>query len=249
MAEIHPRTATRRTATLCGLGAFLAVTLATLSPAAAVLKPHPEDDDRKASALTSHGDSDKDRDRDRDKDKDKKAPVAAAPKLSISVDNGRTAAQEGDRLTYTVTVNNIGTDKAHGLDLTQSLPTGLHFVSADGHGTAAKGQVHWTVDVPAGKKATFHTTAEVRATPEDLLRLATVACASTKGDDKPLVCATHSDQLPAGAAAAEAARAAADPASRLWYAVAVAGLLALVLAGMLFLRRSRRRAGARRSSS
>ncbi|WP_406318803.1 DUF11 domain-containing protein [Streptosporangium sp. NBC_01639] len=236
MAEIHPRTATRRTATLCGLGAFLAVTLATLSPAAAVLKPHPEDDDRKASALTSHG------------DKDKKAP-AAAPKLSISVDNGRTAAQEGDRLTYTVTVNNIGTDKARGLDLTQSLPTGLHFVSADGHGTAAEGQVHWTVDVPAGKKATFHTTAEVRATPEDLLRLATVACASTKGDDKPLVCATHSDQLPAGAAAAEAARAAAEPASRLWYAVAVAGLLALMLAGMLLLRRSRRRAGARRSSS
>ncbi|MFJ2030380.1 hypothetical protein [Streptosporangium sp. NPDC087985] len=225
MAEVRPSTAQRRAAALCGLGVFLVVALAPPSSAAPALKPHPEDNSRKTA-------------------------VAAAPRLSISVDNGRTAVKEGDRLTYTVTVHNIGTSKVRGLNLTQSLPTGLHFVSADGHGTADKGQVRWTVDVPAGKDATFHTTAEVQATPEDLLRLATVACASTQADDKPLVCATHSDQLPAGAAAEKAAREAAEPATgRLWSAGAGVGLLALALAGMLAIRRFRPRAGLRRSSS
>ncbi|MFI6453805.1 hypothetical protein ACIBF6_19865 [Streptosporangium amethystogenes] len=213
---------TRRAAALCGLGAVLVVTLATPS-AAFALKPHPDD-------------------------KEGKAAVMAAPKLSIGIDNGQTAAEKGDRFTYTVTVNNIGTDRARGLRITQSLPTGLHFVSADGRGRAETGQVLWTADVPAGEKAVFHTVAEVRDTPQDLLRLATVACASVKTEDKPLVCATHSDRLPAGAAAEAAAHEAANPVtSRLWYAGAGAGLLALAV--LLVLRRTRLRRHPARSSS
>ncbi|MFC7645278.1 hypothetical protein ACFQX6_35065 [Streptosporangium lutulentum] len=125
------------------------------------------------------------------------ASAGEVPRLSISVDNGRTATQEGDRLTYTVTVRNIGTAGARDLHLTQSLPPGLKFVSADGHGTVRKGQVVWSANLGAGKDVTFHTTAKVQATPDHLLRLATVACASTGADAKPIVCATHSDQLPA----------------------------------------------------
>ncbi|AWS40597.1 DUF11 domain-containing protein [Streptosporangium sp. 'caverna'] len=165
------------------------------------------------------------------------------PRLSISVDNGRTAAQEGDRLTYTVTVRNIGTAGARNLHLTQSLPPGLKFVSTDGHGAVRHGQIVWSADVRAGKDVTFHTTAKVQDTPDQLLRLATVACASTGADAKPIVCATHSDELPAGAAAAEAARLAANPATgTLRYVLMGIGLLIVAVAGTLVARRARRQA-------
>ena len=165
------------------------------------------------------------------------------PRLSISVDNGRTAAQEGDRLTYTVTVHNLGTAGARNLHLTQSLPPGLKFVSTDGHGTVRHGQIVWSADVGAGKDVTFHTTAKVEATPDHLLRLATVACASTGAEAKPIVCATHSDELPAGAAAAEAARRAASPAtSPLRYILVGIGLLVVAVAGTLVALRARRHA-------
>lgn len=212
---------TRCAAALCGLGAALVVPLAAPS-AAFALRPHPDG-------------------------KEGKVPVVAAPTLSISIDNGETTAEKGDRFTYTVTVNNIGTDRARELRITQSLPTGLHFVSADGQGRAKEGQVLWTADVPAGEKAVFHTVAEVRDTPQDLLRLATIACASVQ-EDSPLVCATHSDRLPAGAAAEAAAHDAATLApSRLWYAGAGAGLLALTV--LLALRRIKLRRHLRQSPS
>ncbi|MGJ6962644.1 hypothetical protein ACSDR0_12105 [Streptosporangium sp. G11] len=174
-----------------------------------------------------------------------KIGAAAPPTLSIDVDNGRTSAEKGDRLTYTVTVRNIGATDARGLRLTQSLPDGLRFVSADRGGRARAGEVTWAVDLKAGGNAAFHTTGEVRDTPPDLLRLATVACASAMKDDRPIVCATHSDLLPAGAAAeakAKAARAPAPAVNRLWYAGAGAGLLVLVLTGVLTVRHTRRRA-------
>ncbi|SNT01896.1 conserved repeat domain-containing protein [Streptosporangium subroseum] len=171
------------------------------------------------------------------------ASAGNVPRLSISVDNGRTAAQEGDRLTYTVTVRNIGTAGARNLHLTQSLPPGLKFVSADGHGAVRHGQIVWSADVRAGKDVTFHTTAKVQDTPDQLLRLATVACASTGADAKPIVCATHSDELPAGAAAAEAARLAAHPATgTLRYVLMGIGLLIVAVAGTLVARRTRRQA-------
>ncbi|MER6825864.1 hypothetical protein ABT352_07740 [Streptosporangium sp. NPDC000563] len=225
-----PSTGPRRAAAVCGLGAAMVVALAAPSSAASVLKPHPEGPESRGE----------------------KAAAGGVPSLSISIDNGRTAAEEGDRLTYTVKVRNTGATRVRELDLTQTLPTGLRFVSADGQGSASKGQVRWSVDVPPGKEATFHTVAEVGATPADLLRLASIACASIEGNDRPIVCATHSDQLPAGAAAAEAEHVAAHPvSSRLGYVGmgAAAALSVLVLAGLLLLRRSRRGRHLREPSS
>ena len=155
------------------------------------------------------------------------------PRLSISVDNGRTAAQEGDQLTYTVTVHNIGTAGARNLHPTKSLPPGLKFVSADGHGAVRHGQIVWSADVGAGKDVTFHTTAKVQDTPDHPLRLATVACASTGAEAKPIVCATHSDQRPAGAAATEAAACRPVRQRAPWYVLVGVGLLAVVVAGTL----------------
>ncbi|MEU4829852.1 hypothetical protein [Streptosporangium sp. NPDC023615] len=235
---VRPFAGARRAAVLCALGTALAV--APPSPGASASDPKPRDAGTEAKDAGPEA---------KDEKPETKAVAGDAPSLSIDIDNGRTSVEEGDRLTYVVTVRNTGTSRVRGLDLTQSLPPGLTFVSADGHGTATKERVRWTADVPAGKAVTFRTVAEVGATPEDLLRLASIACASTEGSDRPIVCATHSDQLPAGAAAAEAAHVTAHPVtSRLWYVAGGAGLLALVLVVLPVVRRGRGRRRLRRSS-
>lgn len=63
--------------------------------------------------------------------------AAIAPQLSIAVDNGRTTAAAGDKLTYTIAVHNLGTADIADLHVSQSMPTGLKFTSAD---SAGKGE-------------------------------------------------------------------------------------------------------------
>jgi len=140
-----------------------------------------------------------------------KIGAPAGPQLSIAVDNGQTSAVVGDKMGYTISVQNLGTTAVDKLWVTQSVPTGLTFVSADPEGTEPhNGTVTWSLDLKATDAATFHTTMTVGATPADLLRLATVACAGVSKDGTPIVCASDSDQLPAGADA-EASQAAMNP--------------------------------------
>ena len=67
-----------------------------------------------------------------------------SPRLSISVTDGQTAVKPGDQLTYLVSVQNGGMRNVPNLTITQTLPPGLKFVSASGHGAAAGGQVSWS---------------------------------------------------------------------------------------------------------
>jgi uncharacterized repeat protein (TIGR01451 family) len=161
----------------------------------------------------------------------KPSAEATGPLLSIAVDNGRTAVAAGDELTYTVKVRNLGTTETKQLEISQSLPAGLTFVSADHGGAARDGRVTWSVDLKPGQESPLATVARVGETPSELLRLATVACATAKGGSKPLVCATHSDLLPAGAAAGRVHQ--STPA-----------LVVLGLAAVLLIRRRRRRRAA-----
>ncbi|MCX5065921.1 DUF11 domain-containing protein [Micromonospora lupini] len=165
----------------------------------------------------------------------------AGPLLSITVDDGRTEAAAGDELTYRLTVRNLGTGKVSGIKVSQSLPTGLTLVSADRGGKARDGAVTWATDLKVGQESTFTTVARVGDTPKDLLRLATVACATAKGGTKPLVCATHSDLLPAGVVAPAVEDAGI---SWLWSAGAAAALLIIGLGVFVLLRRNRRRRAA-----
>jgi len=165
-----------------------------------------------------------------------------APQLSIAVDNGHTTAAAGDRLTYTISVQNLGTAEVADLHVTQSMPTGLKFVSADSAGTAKAGSVHWTLDLKTAGETKVHSTMTVADTPRELLRMATVACASTSADDPPIVCASHSDQLPAGAAAeAASARSAAPSPDGLnpWYLALGLGVIVAALIVVLVIRRRR----------
>jgi uncharacterized repeat protein (TIGR01451 family) len=196
----------------------------------------------------------------------------SAPQLSISIDNGKTAVSPGDTLRYTLTIRNVGSTDVHGLVVTQTIPGGSSLRSADAKGTLRSGTVSWKADVKAASAITFHTTVAVRDPPKDLLRLATVACAALSAKDAPLVCASHSDLLPAGAvsqgaeptsgeapgsaaagasalpgASASAAASSAPAADRsrpIWWLIGGGAVVLIIAAvGVLLLRRGRQRQG------
>jgi uncharacterized repeat protein (TIGR01451 family) len=127
-------------------------------------------------------------------------PAAGQPGLTISVNDGRVAAKAGDRLSYTVTVRDTGTVAAPRLKITQTMSTGLTFISASDHGVAGNGRVVWSAGLRAGGIQTFRVAAKVTETPATLMRLAAVACVELAGSSRPVVCAAHLDRLPAAAA-------------------------------------------------
>ena len=175
------------------------------------------------------------------------AHLPRVPGLRISIGDGRTMAQVGDRLTYTVLVQNSGAHRSPPLKITQTMPAGLRFVAASNHGVVKAGSVTWHADVPAGGRDTFSLRAQVTRSAARQSRLAAVACADLAGSRTPIVCAAHLDRLP-GAPAATSGRRAATPGARTLpsYAVGTLAVLAaavLVILGTLRVRVRRRRAG------
>jgi uncharacterized repeat protein (TIGR01451 family) len=151
------------------------------------------------------------------------AVAASTPQLGIAISNGHTSALVGDHLDYVVTVRNLAATAVRGLRITQTVPPGLHGVSAGEKGTDRPGTITWTAGMAANSSLTFHWSAVVDVTPKNLLRLAAVVCAADGRQVRPLVCATHSDQLAAGAAATAALAAAAPTktSQRIWDRTAV----------------------------
>jgi uncharacterized repeat protein (TIGR01451 family) len=168
----------------------------------------------------------------------------AAPQLSIAISDGAEEAAAGDELRYTIDVENLGTTDAFDLTITQTVPEGLTFSSADNGGGLEASAVRWGIQLKAGESTTLVTTMTVGETPAELLRLATVACALPTPTDPPIVCASDSDILPAGIAAEEAGEAVADGGAdvRGWItAASVAGGAVVVVAVVVVLLIRRRR--------
>jgi uncharacterized repeat protein (TIGR01451 family) len=170
------------------------------------------------------------------------AATKPAPQLSIAIDNGRTSAAAGDTLDYAITIRNLGTADVVGLTVTQSMPTGLSLEAADSAGTEQAGGVSWTMDLATAGEAVLHSSMTVTDTPPELLRLATVACASMSVTGPPIVCAAHSDQLPAGASAAAAAAAASSPGLLRWYVVGGIAVVLVAVSVVVLVRRRTARA-------
>ncbi len=175
------------------------------------------------------------------------ARLPRVPGLRISIGDGRTVAQVGDRLTYTVLVQNSGARKSPPLKIIQTLPAGLRFVAASSHGVVKAGSVIWYADLPAGGKDTFTLQAQVTRLAGRQSRLGAVACAALAGSRTPIVCAAHLDRLPGAPAAAPGRRAATSATSTLpSYAAGLLAVLAaavLVIVASLRVRVRRRRAG------
>ena len=177
------------------------------------------------------------------------ARLPRVPGLRISIGDGRTTVQAGDRLTYTVLVQNSGARRSPPLKITQTLPPGLRFVSASRHGVAKAGSVTWHADhLPAGAKDTFSLQAQVTRSAARQSRLAAVACAALAGSRTPIVCAAHLDRLPGAPAAASGRRATTAASTLPSYAIGVLAVLAaavlVILSGLrVRVRVRRRRAG------
>jgi uncharacterized repeat protein (TIGR01451 family) len=167
--------------------------------------------------------------------------------LSIGVTDSRQRVQAGDLVTYAVKVDNIGKRNAPRLRIVQTLPAGLKLISASRHPAMHAGQLTWRLSLAAGHTSKFRVVGKVGKTPQQLLRLATIACATTGGSTRPIVCAAHSDELPAGAvAAAHASQAAgaksAGPAAGYLRPAGAVLVLAIVAGGGFLLIRRRRTA-------
>jgi uncharacterized repeat protein (TIGR01451 family) len=171
------------------------------------------------------------------------------PQLSIAVDDGHDFAAAGDTLSYRITVTNLGATSVNGLRITQTVPDVAKLVSSDHGGRSAARTVSWQVDLTPGGKATRQTTVAVAKTlPGDLLRLAIVACARTTAKAPPTVCASDSDQLPAGTIADQQDGVPDQPTAAIgaWWplpgGIVLGGLLlAMVIAVVIILRRHARR--------
>jgi uncharacterized repeat protein (TIGR01451 family) len=111
--------------------------------------------------------------------------VVAQPDLQAAVTDGTLAANSGDTLTYTVTVNNNGNQEATGLTLTDTLPGGTTFVSASGGGAELAGVVTWTAaSLAAGASLSRTLTVTVNpAGPGSLVNTVDVADDGTNGAD------------------------------------------------------------------
>lgn len=79
------------------------------------------------------------------------------PELSfnktLSAESGSYAnvVEPGERLTYAITVQNNGTDRAVDVPVVDTLPATTTFVSADNGGAYANGLVNWTIDLEPGQ--------------------------------------------------------------------------------------------------
>jgi uncharacterized repeat protein (TIGR01451 family) len=180
-----------------------------------------------------------------------KGHAARAPRqpgLTISVNDGRVAAQAGDRLSYTVTVRDTGTVAAPHLKVTQTMSAGLTFLSASAHGVARNGRVTWSASLPVGGTRAFHVVTRVTKTPATLLRLAAVACVELPGSSRPVICAAHLDRLPAAAAQA-ASRSGGSGGSGVGAAAYTAAGLAALALGLLGAVAARRRGRSRRPAA
>ena len=84
--------------------------------------------------------------------------AAAAPDLVLSKDDGLDVVTAGQRITYTLTISNVGTQGATGVEVSDELPEHTTFVAAsDGGGETSSGSgvVTWpTFDLPAGDAVT-----------------------------------------------------------------------------------------------
>jgi hypothetical protein len=216
---------------LAGAG-FVTTLLVTASPfapqaAAAVLSP-PVAASAKPTVATSAS---------------ARATTPAGPALSIGVSDGTNTAKPGELLSYRVNIRNIGSASAPPLEVALTLPPAFKLLSASGDAAQAAGQVKWRVSLPAGHSGDFRVVGRVGATPQQLLRLDAIACATAGKGDKPIVCAATSNELPAGAAAAAHARLVAAPAAdhliRYILISAAAVVLIGVVAGLALITRRR----------
>lgn len=92
-----------------------------------------------------------------------KPTVENKPQLSVTKTTDAESAAQGSEIPYTITVTNSGKGDATGVDVVDTLPEGLEYVSSSPEGTYDEqaGTVTWTVDVASGQTVVRTLTARV----------------------------------------------------------------------------------------
>ena len=125
------------------------------------------------------------------------APAAAAPAdgaavVSVTVSDGREDAVTGDRLEYTVKVDNAGAEAFTG-SVTLRVPD---FVEVEASGATIEGGVAtWSIEVPAGEAATLDAVATVGEASGNAYQVVTLAEVLDDGGAV-LVRAADADAIP-----------------------------------------------------
>ena len=111
--------------------------------------------------------------------------VASAPQLITSKSVDKQLVIPGDVVTYTITVENVGTEDATNLVISDTLPAGLELLSAEPNGVidAATNTATWTLaDLAVGANpAVVNATAQVVAANADIVNTATVSTGTGTG--------------------------------------------------------------------
>lgn len=117
--------------------------------------------------------------------------VIAAPDLGIAKTAWLDMVSVGDILSYTITVDNVGTRGASGITISDLLPANTGFISAsDGGAESSPGTVTWpTFGLDSGARATRTLTVNIRRSgspTETITNTVTVADDNTNGPDPTL---------------------------------------------------------------
>src|SRR4051812_15022093 len=107
--------------------------------------------------------------------------VNTAADLSITKSDSPDPVTAGNNLSYTITVTNTGPSVARNVSISDPVPAGTSFVSADSGGTNSAGTVTWSVGDLGLTSTTVHMT--VHVAPDRLANLSnTASVASTTTD-------------------------------------------------------------------
>lgn len=160
--------------------------------------------------------------------------------LSVSIQSDGQDLRSGDRVEYTATVRNGGTDEVDGR-LVITVPT---FVDvADASGAARDGaDATWSVTVPAGGSVTEHLVGVVNDIPHGQLRVTTLVGFYLGEATQPSIRSADAATIagvkdPAHAVSDPAPQPASGATSWLWWTVGAAALLVAVAAVMVLRRR------------
>ena len=94
--------------------------------------------------------------------------IEKAQKLDGAATTGKLTVKEGDQVTYLLTVSNTGKGDAYGITVTDKLPEGLVFQSADNGGVLLGSTVTWNLaTLGAGESVTLSFRVKVPAVQKD----------------------------------------------------------------------------------
>ena len=136
--------------------AVFAVTVDSVLPAGVeVIKNTSAIDDDGASGDDLNSDNNSDDDED---------DVSAAPDLVLVKDDGVSSVKAGETHAYTLTISNVGTQGATGVEVSDTLPQHTEFVTASHEAVLSEGVALWSLaELPAGGEVTRTVTVQVDA--------------------------------------------------------------------------------------